>query len=387
MGKIFIMYETFFDMKGESYTVGGIQTYIRQLIEVIQNRNDIPIVVQYADFYFKRKFNNVDVYGVDVHHISNITNRAKALVGFIEREFKFNENDMLIFATESIFVPTFTHKVVTIQHGIAWDLPKKDRNIRKYLIFEMLLVNVNIYKMLRRIKHIKNMVCVDNNFINWIRTQIRCSDINLFVIPNCTKMRKNCFCKEDGKIKIIFARRFEIYRGTRLFASVINKILNKHQNVYITFAGRGPEEAYLKNLFKGNSKINFITYESEKSLDIHQDYHIAVIPSIGSEGTSLSLLEAMACKCAVIATNIGGMTNIVLDSYNGLLVNPEEKYIYNAIENLIINKELREKLAENAYHTVSESFNNDLWEKRWNKVLDEICNKEEDKPKSDRNLF
>ncbi|WP_420491566.1 glycosyltransferase [Neobacillus drentensis] len=55
--------------------------------------------------------------------------------------------------------------------------------------------------------------------------------------------------------------------------------------------------------------------------------------NLGSEGTSLSLLEAMAAKCAEIATNVGGMTNIILDNYNGLIINPDESELYLALEN------------------------------------------------------
>lgn len=96
---------------------------------------------------------------------------------------------------------------------------------------------------------------------------------------------------------------------------------------------------------------------------------IAVVPTIGSEGTSLSLLEAMAAHCAVICTNVGGMTNIVIDQYNGLMIKPTEADLVYAIEDLIINVEKRNKLADRGYETVKQAFSHEVWSNRWKKVL------------------
>ncbi len=80
----------------------------------------------------------------------------------------------------------------------------------------------------------------------------------------------------------------------------------------------------------------------------------------------------MAAKCSVVATNVGGMTNIILDNYNGLMINPDERELYDALEKLIINPQLRDELSKNAYETVSKSFNIKLWEERWIRVLKEV---------------
>src|SRR5690606_35604225 len=154
---------------------------------------------------------------------------------------------------------------------------------------------------------------------------------------------------------------------TKLFSSVLNRILDENDNVYATFAGNGPDEAYLKELFDSHPQVRFITYESEDSIEIHKEFQITIVPTIGSEGTSLSLLEAMSAKCAVIATNVGGMTNIILDKYNGLMINPDEVELYEALTTLIKNKAFHEEIANNGFLTVSKAFNKELWEERWTK--------------------
>ena len=56
----------------------------------------------------------------------------------------------------------------------------------------------------------------------------------------------------------------------------------------------------------------------------------------------------MACGCAVVATNVGGLCNLVINNFNGLLVNPNPEEISDAITKLVDNKELRLKLINNA---------------------------------------
>ncbi|HPO20030.1 MAG TPA: glycosyltransferase, partial [Rubrivivax sp.] len=51
-----------------------------------------------------------------------------------------------------------------------------------------------------------------------------------------------------------------------------------------------------------------------------------------------------ACGCAVIATNVGGLPDVVYDGINGLLVEPEASSLANAINRLIEDKALRERL-------------------------------------------
>ncbi len=87
-----------------------------------------------------------------------------------------------------------------------------------------------------------------------------------------------------------------------------------------------------------------------------------------SEGTSLSCLEAMACGNAVIATNIGGLVNLVIDGYNGILINPSEDELKLALNNLLSNAELRKTLSTNAIK-VAQTFDKSIWQQKWNKIF------------------
>jgi glycosyltransferase involved in cell wall biosynthesis len=213
---------------------------------------------------------------------------------------------------------------------------------------------------------------VDYNFVNWYRSVAAYEAVNLKVIPNFTQISPMVE-KPKERVNIIFARRFEIYRGTRIFANAIAKILTEHDHVFVTVAGSGPDEKYIKDKLSGfGDRVVFTKYTSDQSLMIHADKHIAVVPTVGSEGTSLSLLEAMSAQCATVCTNVGGMTSMVIDGYNGLMISPNEKELYEAITKLIDDEALREQLANRGYETVKEGFSFEKWKKSWKKVLMDI---------------
>jgi glycosyltransferase involved in cell wall biosynthesis len=219
------------------------------------------------------------------------------------------------------------------------------------------------------------LVCVDLNFVNWQRAVCINTGIRHFVVPNFSYIPDTCPTKaEGGPLRIIFARRFFIHRGTRIFSNAISRILEEYPHIDITIAGDGPDAPYMHERLDSYSNVHFIRFASNESLKIHQDKDIAIIPTIGSEGTSLSLLEAMASGCAVVCTNVGGMTSIVLDHYIGLMINPDEASLYQAIKLLIEDPILKTSLQKHAYETAKASFSLEMWKERWRHILKKVKN-------------
>lgn len=175
------------------------------------------------------------------------------------------------------------------------------------------------------------------------------------------------------KSKIVFARRLMRYRGAQMFANVVTKLLDKYPNLDITIAGDGDLEEKLKKDFEGNKSVHMTKYTTEQSLEFHKQFDIAVVPTIYSEGTSLSLCEAMAAGCMPVSTHVGGLTNIIIDSYNGKLCYPSEDALYNAFEELL-NMELSEykKMLTNSYNSCTTAFIKSKWEERWIKYIESL---------------
>lgn len=226
------------------------------------------------------------------------------------------------------------------------------------------------------------MVCVDYNYYNWIRTLHEIPDnMHLAVIPNYASdgITPEEFEKKLNSItdlkqsKIVLARRLTRYRGAQLFADVVKRLLEKYPQLDITIAGDGDLEEKLKKDFSGNENVQMTKYSADQSIAFHKQFDIAVVPTIFSEGTSLALCEAMAAGCMPVATHVGGLTNVIIDSFNGKLCYPNEDAVYQTLDELIsMNIESYKKMLINSYNTYVASLQKTKWEERWMQYIKSI---------------
>lgn len=362
-----ILYSRYLNEKYE-VTIGGVQTYITDLCQILLEMNINVRIVQFA----KKNF------------VYDMSNGIKCCGFFIAEKkpqkryqslydkavlTRTSKDTLTLFASDNIIPSKVKGNTLAIQHGIFWDIPHAvERNF-----FKQILARVkHSINLKRSIGKVDTLVCVDYNFVNWYRTQTDIVKNNIEIIPNYTSICQ-VVDKPKETINIIFARRLFYYRGTRVFVSAIKKILCECKDVHVTIAGCGPDEQFMKESLSGFSNVTFTKYDSRESLNIHASQHIAVVPSTGSEGTSLSLLEAMSSQCAVVCTDVGGMTNIVLDGFNGKMVAAgNDEKLYEAIKFLVENPNERQLLAENGYQTVKQTFSKECWVYKWKRIFEKI---------------
>ena len=81
------------------------------------------------------------------------------------------------------------------------------------------------------------------------------------------------------------------------------------------------------------------------------------ILSSRSEGLPISVLEAMAARLPVVATNVGGLSELVVDGITGFLVPPADSTaLAEAVSRLLADPELRRRLGDAARQRVEERF-------------------------------
>lgn len=363
---IIIICKKHFDFKTKSVALGGVDNYIRDLATI------------FAEFGYKvriyqqsNKKESVEEGGVEIIGTGGKNNFS--VLWYAEHDVGVNpQKDILIFSTDFMLCPSKFKNVIAIQHGVAWDITALKPTSDYVNIMTSFKGAFRTTKKYIKFKNCTHLVCVDYNFVNWYRTQISHIDIKLHVIPNYSKIPTAIEHKDVEKLRIIFARRLVEYRGTRIFTYAIQNVLKVHPEIEVTIAGEGPEESWMKEQLGQIKNVQFIRYSSDESLMVHQHHDIAIVPTRGSEGTSLSLLEAMAAGCAVIATNVGGMTNIILDGYNGLMISPDVKELTEALLCLIEDADLRNHIAKKGRETVIKSFSFDKWKAKWLRLIEEI---------------
>jgi glycosyltransferase involved in cell wall biosynthesis len=377
--KAAILYNKFFDHEGKEQLIGGVETYLLNLAKICQEMDMETTIYQWSNHPFTKNLNGLSVKGIPVLHLP-YKRRRYELFKSVSLDLNL-EKDLLIFGADHISVPTKNPRHISIQHGVSWDLPVEymaSRNITKYEWVAKL-------KKTRAINHYKkcfenclNTVCVDYNFINWYRTTVtkEIEGHRIWAIPNFSKIATGEKVKKrdylNNSVRILFARRFAKMRGTRLIAQVAKDILASYSNIQFTFAGEGPDENWLRTQFNSDNRVQFMKYMPDEALNIHLMHDIAVVPSVASEGTSLSVAEAMATGCPVVATATGGITNMIIHRYNGILVLPNAQAIREGIDCLIENPELRRRIGLRGYETASDAFSFDQWKNSWKSVLVEV---------------
>ena len=84
-----------------------------------------------------------------------------------------------------------------------------------------------------------------------------------------------------------------------------------------------------------------------------------------------SLLEAMACGCAIVSTATGMIPEIIQNGKNGYISNDEKELRYY-IQHILNDEEVRKTLGQNARQTIIDMFSEDGFINAWNAIFDNI---------------
>ena len=81
------------------------------------------------------------------------------------------------------------------------------------------------------------------------------------------------------------------------------------------------------------------------------------MPTRRHEGSALSIVEAMACGCVVIASRIGGLATLFEEGEDGLLTPPDDpKALRIAIEEMLDDPKARERIGRAARRSAIERY-------------------------------
>jgi len=142
------------------------------------------------------------------------------------------------------------------------------------------------------------------------------------------------------------------------------KVVSEHvKNVHLQIVGDGPLRQSVERKIEYYGLKDLVTMHgavsNQKALEVLASSEIYVSTSI-EEGFPTSLVEAMALGKAIVATNVGGVPEIVTDGINGLLTPPRlPRRMAQLIELLLKDPVLAEKLGKAAVESVADfSWNN-----------------------------
>ncbi len=145
--------------------------------------------------------------------------------------------------------------------------------------------------------------------------------------------------------------------GLALFLENLNKLVHKHPHVRTLLIGSGDEVDRLKEITRRNNIENHVIFTGrvphEQILKYYSVVDIFLYPRIDAKVnhkvTPLKPLEAMAMEKAVIASNVGGLKELVQDDKNGVLFNVDDgDHLVKRCFDLIEHPEFMSELGKQA---------------------------------------
>lgn len=167
----------------------------------------------------------------------------------------------------------------------------------------------------------------------------------------------------DGELLIGVVGRIAPHKGQDIFIKAIPDILNFFPNAKITIVGEDstPNGDFIIQLqqliaeLKLEAKVCFSGFKANVP-QIMKALDVLVVPSL-SESFGRVVIEAMAARTPVVASEVGGIPDIIVNGVNGILVpvkNP--RAISEAVIKLLSDKSLYYNISQNSRKTAEELF-------------------------------
>lgn len=157
----------------------------------------------------------------------------------------------------------------------------------------------------------------------------------------------------EGKLRIGFIGGLSEHKGAHLLIAAVRRLSTLVALELRIYGRTDLNPAYLERLQKlsdGDQRIRFCgTFPNDSIGKILAELDVLVVPSIWYENTPLVIYSAQASGCPVVASNLGGMAEVVEHEKNGLLFEAGNIADLSAtIERLAGDRQLLNHLAENA---------------------------------------
>lgn len=205
------------------------------------------------------------------------------------------------------------------------------------------------------------------------------ADVPVEVIPYTISLPENQeFSQPSAGPRIILSVSRLVERKGIVYLIDALKYLPQELDVHLAIIGDGPERERLKERALSQNlgrRISLPGWVSEAELEsAYRNASVFVLPAIidskgDTEGLGVVILEAMNYKVPVIGSDLGGITDIIIDEETGLLV-PEKdpEALARAIQRMLTDEELRTKVTEGAYQHLKRNFSWDNILEKWVEV-------------------
>jgi glycosyltransferase involved in cell wall biosynthesis len=166
-------------------------------------------------------------------------------------------------------------------------------------------------------------------------------------------------------IKIVMVANFRKNKNHVFMIKAFSELYHKNNNVHLIFIGQGfigdPENSENEihkalNEFNISRNVSILGYRPNVN-ELISMMDIACLCS-DKEGLPMSLIEAMAAGLPIVGTNVEGIRDVIIDNYNGYLINKGDSLSFSHYLNILSSdQELRKLFGKRSREIVINRYN------------------------------
>ena len=290
-------------------------------------------------------------------------------IDFVHAHWFFPQGLVAAICKKILKVPT----IITIHSSEITRLKKLPfgEKIGKFIFNHVdLIVSVSSH----RAKELLEFIEPNNHNNMFINKKIKIIPMGVSaekLVSNLSKEQIKSDLGVDSKYVLLFLGRLVEVKGVQHLIESLKHIVEKVRDIELIIVGSGELEDDLKRLAESKGLENYIRFEGFVEHEFIANYYsiadIFVFPSIVDsngfqEGLPVTLIEALAAGKPVVASNILGVREIIVENKNGILIDPMNHIeMANSILKLLEDQPFREFLSRNAAKSV-EVYN-------WNNIV------------------
>lgn len=352
---------------------GGVEVHLSDLCKCLKNRGHEVTVLSYAEAGPKVEIiDGINILRIRIPHILLLLRYPGIIIlslkmGYLAQKMRIDvvHAHGYTAAMAGAFVAKILHKPIVATFHLApqyTDRPllflelieKQVRAIFMSYLSLIICVSMSTLRELRRSGVVSNNITLQ---WNWVPLSTVSLDKNF--VESEEKISPENLSKT---INIISVGRLSSQKGFDLLIHAVRSLVKEGLDIDVKIIGEGSERNHLFQMCIDlglDKNIELVGRVSdEKKILLIKSSDIFILPS-RFEGLPLTILEAMYLGKPVIATDVGGIKEIITDGCDGVLIKPNVPSLILSLKSVIAHPFFRNKIAEKARKTVEARFSPD----------------------------
>jgi glycosyltransferase involved in cell wall biosynthesis len=365
----------------------SLETWFKGQPRYLSEYYDIELITSDAQSIERIKaYENVTITLVDFTRAINPLKDLKILLT-LWRHFRRTKPDMVYSITPKagllgmisswlVRVPVRLHLIVGLAYfgsvGKRRFLLKSIEKITYFFATNLYANSLNLPQIIAHELTSKKVNVIGYGSVNGVDTAFF---QDTMTIDEKSALRRNLNIPDESFL-LLYTGRIVTDKGVNELISAYDTLSKSHPNLHVLLVGDyetalDPIAALTQTLIHNHPQIHTVAFQS----DIRPYFCIAdllILPSY-REGLPNVLIEGGSCGLPLIATNINGCNEVIIEGENGLLIPPRDtQALIYAIQKLLDDPKLYHHLKDNARNSIVRRYDQHYYWEQLHRELDSL---------------